>query len=744
MSNRRLSDDDFILLGKGLSFCPKSKSHDKIKLAEELFKYARRLRLKEFFYESDQNQNAQQKEYTFSELPFFNKRQSTFTPPTGRDVYLDFYIEAISQELFQAEPKAKFHSNMSKSEFASLQSLARDSSIVIKKADKSGTIVIMNKSDYIAEVERQLNNSEYYEKLDSDPSEEVKSRISDCIVKMSLESPNICDVFDTFPSEIRTPMFYILPKTHKDVDTNLPLGYPGRPIVSACSSSTDNISKYVDYTLKPLMQSLPSYVKDTTDFIQKLKSFKLAHANSYLVTLDVSSLYTNIPHEDGLDACRFFLTGDSHNFKELSVDSILRLIRLVLENNHFQFNKDNYLQIKGTAMGSPMAPAYASLFMGKLEQDFLKDRFLRPSIWLRFLDDIFMIWDHSLESLHSFIDALNSFHPSIKFTYNISPQKVSFLDVTVSKSENLDLATDVYVKSTNVHQYVEYSSCHPKSCKDGIPYSQGKRYRRIISNDTKFKESIPQLRDFFLERNYPAAVLDEALAKVSSLTQVEALQTSVKNEDKNAIPFVIEYNPSLPNIGLVINKYWDLLQLSQKSSVKAVHTYKPILAYRRPKNLRDYLVHSSFVDRTDHFSQACGRRRCSHCKNIIKTDVFTSTNTQAPFKMRYATSCTSQNVIYLIECKRCKMQYIGQTNQQVSKRMNSHRFDINNYDGSGYGTNVALHFNSDSHSLDDFSFVPIDVVNKEMDRLCKETYWIHKLDTLHPKGMNSKLLYTIK
>ena len=72
------------------------------------------------------------------------------------------------------------------------------------------------------------------------------------------------------------------------------------------------------------------------------------------------------------------------------------------------------------------------------------------------------------------------------------------------------------------------------------------------------------------------------------------------------------------------------------------------------------------------------------------------------FQMRYSTSCTSQNVKFLIECKRSNMQYIGQTNQQVSKRTNSHRFDINNYDDQGYATNVALHINSDSHSLDDF------------------------------------------
>ena len=110
---------------------------------------------------------------------------------------------------------------------------------------------------------------------------------------------------------------------------------------------------------------------------------------------------------------------------------------------------------------------------------------------------IYQVWDHSLESLHCFIDALNSFHPSIKFTCSISTKKVNFLVITVSRSENLDFVTDVYVKSTNVHQYVEYSSCPPKSCKNGIPYSQDKRYRRIISNDTKFQENILLLRDFF-------------------------------------------------------------------------------------------------------------------------------------------------------------------------------------------------------------------------------------------------------
>ena len=82
--------------------------------------------------------------------------------------------------------------------------------------------------------------------------------------------------------------------------------------------------------------------------------------------------------------------------------------------------------------------------------------------------------------------------------------------------------------------------------------------------------------------------------------------------------------------------------------------------------------------------------------------------------------------------------------KKKKKKMNSHRFGINNYDCESYASNVASHFNSDSHSIADFSFLPNDVVNDEMTRLCKETYWIHKLDTLYPNGMNSKSLDNVE
>jgi len=81
--------------------------------------------------------------------------------------------------------------------------------------------------------------------------------------------------------------------------------------------------------------------------------------------------------------------------------------------------------------------------------------------------------------------------------------------------------------------------------------------------------------------------------------------------------------------------------------------------------------------------------------------------------------------------------------QPVSRRMNSHRFDIKGFIDSNFSTNVATHFNSDNHSLNDFTFMPFDIVADNLERLCKETYWIHKLNTLSPNGLNAKVIYDI-
>ena len=99
--------------------------------------------------------------------------------------------------------------------------------------------------------------------------------------------------------------------------------------------------------------------------------------------------------------------------------------------NSFEFENNYYLQLHDTAMGTKLAPSYTNLFMGDLEQNILAQSPLKPLVWWRYIDDIFMIWPHGEEKLNEFVNLLNSSHETIKFTREVSPSKINFLDITV-------------------------------------------------------------------------------------------------------------------------------------------------------------------------------------------------------------------------------------------------------------------------------------------------------------------------
>ncbi|WP_171480033.1 hypothetical protein, partial [Acinetobacter baumannii] len=120
------------------------------------------------------------------------------------------------------------------------------------------------------------------------------------------------------------------------------------------------------------------------------------------------------------------------------------------------------------------------------EEQALNSYHLKPWVWWRYIDDIFLIWEHREESLMEFIEYLNGIHPSIKFTYKFSRESIEFLDVLVIK-EGQNVQTDLFVKETDTHQFLHFSSCHPFHTKKGIPYSQALRMRRICSSDTFFE-----------------------------------------------------------------------------------------------------------------------------------------------------------------------------------------------------------------------------------------------------------------
>ena len=252
--------------------------------------------------------------------------------------------------------------NLSRKERKALTALRKRTDIAIKPADKGSGTGIMDHSWYVNECDRQFNDTKYYQKQSSDLTNKVQEGVKEYTTRLHKDNLIASETLKYLSSnsEPKAGRFYILPKIHKQ-------GNPGRPIISSNGQPTKRISEFVHYHLKPLVQNLPSFIKDITHFLLQLQKLGPVPDNALLVTLDVFSLYTNIPHNEGIDACRYFL--NTRQDSSIPAQNICYLIRMILTMNNFSFNNEHYLQKHGTAMGTRMAPSYANSFMGKFDAE---------------------------------------------------------------------------------------------------------------------------------------------------------------------------------------------------------------------------------------------------------------------------------------------------------------------------------------------------------------------------------------
>ena len=341
----------------------------------------------------------------------------------------------------------------------------------------------------------------------------------------------------------RLGRFYLLPKIHKRL-----YAVPGRPVISNCNYATEKIAHFLDFHLQPLSQQVKSYLKDTSDFLRKIESLPPLPENAILVTMDVAGLYPNIPHDGGLQAVENALKRRTD--KSVSTSSLLELTELALKNNYFEHNGKTYKQEQGTAIGAKFAPSYAILFMAETEEKGLNTFHLKPWIWWRYIDDVFMIWQHGEESLKEFFSHINKIDPSIQFeqplTYSL--ETVNFLDVTVTKVGD-KLKTDLYTKPTDTHQYLDFSSCHPFHIKRSIPYSQALRLRRICSEDTDFRDRIKELKGWLAKRGYDMNMVDKQVDEATKISRDNALKEKDRITDgASRDVLVLTYHPAISKI----------------------------------------------------------------------------------------------------------------------------------------------------------------------------------------------------
>ena len=334
--------------------------------------------------------------------------------------------------------------------------------------------------------------------------------------------------------------FYLLPKIHKRL-----YNVPGRPVISNSGYYAENISAFLEYHLKPISQKVKSYIKDTNDFLRKLDALPSLPVDTILCTIDVVGLYPNIPHEDGLVAMRETL--DEQEDKTVSTDSHIELAECVLKNNIFEHTTSFYKQLRGTAIGTKMAPPYAILFMGELEEKILKDCDKKPLTWWRYIDDIFMLWQHGEKEPEKFLEFLNCYHPTIKFTADYSREDIHFLDISVRKTNN-QRVTDLYIKPRDTHQYLHVSSCHVYHSKKSIPYSQVLRLNRICSENSSYDKRCSELEVWLRERGYSDKLVRQQVLKVRTHKRKDLLINMKDKRNDCQLVFNITYHPNFSKL----------------------------------------------------------------------------------------------------------------------------------------------------------------------------------------------------
>ncbi|XP_041989067.1 uncharacterized protein LOC121740442 [Aricia agestis] len=305
----------------------------------------------------------------------------------------------------------------------------------------------MSTEEYVQKIRSLLSDTNVYKPVSYNPTARVTRRIRILIHEYK-------DVFteDEYnflhkPKPVQPPKLYGLPKIHK---RNIPL----RPIVSQIDSPTYNLAKHVAGVLRPLVGKTPSFVKDSVHFRDIVKSMRLEPGDT-MVSFDVESLFTNVPVKDCIEVIKNKLCDH-----ELPKEYIV-LIEHCLDGNYLLFRDQYYLQIDGVAMGSPLAPIIANIWMEHFEYLALATGPCTVKLWKRYVDDVFCIINGGQQKIEQYVNYLNSIHPEIKFTYEMEKNRcLAFLDLEIKVKEDGTLSHTVYRKATHTDRYLHASSHH--------------------------------------------------------------------------------------------------------------------------------------------------------------------------------------------------------------------------------------------------------------------------------------------
>ena len=518
---------------------------------------------------------------------------------------------------------------MSYRQRSAVHALRDDPNIVIVPADKGKATVVMDRQDYDTKMKAVLQDGKY-QTLRRDPTVKVENRIASTLKSLRNNGhidDKLCDYLT--PRYTTSPQMYGLPKIHKE-------DIPMRPIVSTINSPSYKVAKELTRILTPLAGHTVYTVKNSTAFVDRVRGMEITPQDR-LVSFDVKNLFTQVPVEEALKVVEERLTKDQSlgDRTSIPVPQLVELTSLCLRSNYFQLGEEFYEQMDGAAMGSPLSPVIANLYLESLEEKAIQSAPCKPKVWVRYVDDTFIIWPHGPDGLRSFHQHLNQQHPSIQFTVEgEKDDRLPFLDVLVTK-EGGKLVTSVYRKPTHTERYIPFHSHHHPRTVTGVLRCMRDRAHNIC-HPSKRKEETDHLTQVFQANGFP-----EALTKKTLSAHPPPHSEPPRTQQEEEAPKVL-CTPYIKGLSEKIEKVCAPL------GVKPV--FKPM------RTLRQDLMK-------------------------VKSSVPKEKQT---------------GVVYEIPCKECEEVYVGETKRTLKVRLSEHRQAVRR---GGPKNGIAVHVQKTNHCI---------------------------------------------
>ena len=284
------------------------------------------------------------------------------------------------------------------------------------------------------------------------------------------------------------------------------------------------------------------------------------------------------------------------------------------------------------------------------------------------------------------------FNPDFKFTYESNEKEIPILDLKVKLNEG-KINTDLFTKSTDRHQYLCSTSSHPNHSKRSMVHSQGLRVKKLCPEKEDFLKHMREMKLWLLKRDYLENIVDQELGKVESS---ESSQKS--NKKGKGICLVATYHPLLQNIGRIFHRHLHLLCTDQE--VERIFTPDPMVSFWNARKISSYFIRAKLYPLERHVDFFMwGGRRCQVCFNVTETETFISASTNQTYKINYEFNWNESSLIYLLACKICRKQYVGQTVDIFRSRWYNYKSNDRKYliGDPCMQEHILGHFNSEGH-----------------------------------------------